>query len=300
MSPSRRKSSGESHRFGGDWTAEKLEIIARYLAEYTKVLKNQPFKTAYIDAFAGTGYVDQTDDQGSLLFPDLAASEPQRLIEGSAVRALKTEPSFDRYIFIERNEERCAQLESLRQKYPERAANILIQHGDANMQIRDLCRRDWKQHRAVLFLDPYGMQVEWPTIEAIASTRAIDLWILFPLGIGVSRLLTRSGDIPAEWRRRLDLLLGTTDWYDEFYRVEHQSNLFGEQERIVTKASTDVIGRYFNDRLKTVFAGVAPQPRVLANSRNCPLYLLCFAVGNPRGVGPALRIAGHLLGKDKL
>ena len=57
------------------------------------------------------------------------------------------------------------------------------------------------------FSNPYGMQVEWTTIEAIAATKAIDLWILFPLGIGVNRLLTKSGDIPESWRKRLELLL---------------------------------------------------------------------------------------------
>ena len=33
-----------------------------------------------------------------------------------------------------------------------------------------------------LFLDPYGMQVEWATIESIAHTQAIDLWLLFSAG----------------------------------------------------------------------------------------------------------------------
>jgi three-Cys-motif partner protein len=77
------------------------------------------------------------------------------------------------------------------------------------------------------------VQVEWQTIEAVARAQAIDLWILFPLGVGVNRLLTRSGDIPESWRRRLDLLLGTTDWYDEFYKVERTQTLFGETERLV-------------------------------------------------------------------
>jgi len=31
------------------------------------------------------------------------------------------------------------------------------------------------------------MQVDWTTLEAVASTQAIDIWILFPLGIGVNR-----------------------------------------------------------------------------------------------------------------
>jgi three-Cys-motif partner protein len=120
--------------------------------------------------------------------------------------------------------------------------------------------------------------------------------LLFPLGIGVNRLLTRSGDIPLAWRRRLDVLLGTTDWYEEFYKVETAPTLFGDEER-VKKATVETIGRYFNERLKSVFADVAQEPKVLTNSTNCPLYLLCFAVGNPKGAPIALRIANHLLTK---
>lgn len=153
----------------------------------------------------------------------------------------------------------------------------------------------WKSRRAVLFLDPYGMQVEWKTIEAIASTKAIDLWLLFPLGIGVNRLLTKSGDIPDSWRQRLDLLLGTPDWYDEFYKVETSVDLFGNALEKPIKEKMETIGRYFNNRLKEVFAGVVEEPGVLRNSANNPLYLLCFAVGNERGKNIALRIAEHLL-----
>ena len=149
----------------------------------------------------------------------------------------------------------------------------------------------------MLFLDPYGMQVDWTTVEAIARTKAIDLWVLFPLGIGVNRLLTKSGDIPDSWRRRLNLLLGTEEWYEELYRFESTPTLFGGEVERVVKASTETIGRYFNNRLKSIFAAVAEEPKVLRNSANSPLYLLCFAAGNPRGAPIALRIANHLLKK---
>ena len=229
--------------------------------------------------------------------PDLAEAEPQALLDGSARLALKTAPRFDRYVFIERSPERCAQLELLKQEFPDLAKDIQIRRGDANSEIRELCSKDWSSHRAVLFLDPYGMQVDWTTVEAIARTKAIDLWLLFPLGIGVNRLLTKSGDIPDSWRRRLNLLLGTEEWYEEFYRSESTPMLFGGAAERVVKASTETIGRYFNNRLKSIFAAVADEPKVLRNSANSPLYLLCFAAGNPRGAPIALRIANHLLKK---
>jgi len=57
----------------------------------------------------------------------------------------------------------------------------------------------------------------------------------------------------------------------------------------------EVMARYFNRRLREVFAGVVDEPGVLWNSSNNPLYLLCFAVSNERGKDTALRIANHLL-----
>jgi len=307
MTPRTIKSSGKGHRFGGDWTTRKLEVLAGYLQSYTTALKDKPtpanpFRKAFIDAFAGTGYRDiRRDDKmactQSLLFPDLAEKEPQELLDGSARLALQTDPAFDRYVFIERSPARCTQLEGLKTEFPDQADRIDIYQGDANERIQALCDkiRDWSSHRAVLFLDPYGMQVEWRTIEAIASTKAIDLWLLFPLGIGVNRLLTKSGDIPDSWRQRLDLLLGTNDWYDQCYHIETSVDLFGSALEKPIKEKMETIGRYFNNRLKEVFAGVAEEPGVLRNSANSPLYLLCFAVGNERGKNIALRIAEHLL-----
>lgn len=295
----------QSHRFGGEWTERKLEVLGGYLQSYTTALKNQPtaaspFRKGFIDAFAGTGYRSARREDGDrgqepLAFPDLADDEPQELLDGSAKIALRVEPPFDTYIFIERDPARCKELERLKDEFPERAESIQITRGEANEEIRNLCDKRWTSHRAVLFLDPYGMQVEWATIEAIAHTQAIDLWVLFPLGIGVNRLLTKSGDIPPSWRRRLDLLLGTEDWYDEFYEVQSSPTLFGDDQERVIKASSQAIGRYFNDRLNSVFPGVADKPGVLRNSVNSPLYLLCFAAANERGAPTALKIATHLL-----
>lgn len=290
----------KEHLFGGEWTTRKLEVLAKYLQGYTTALKNTPFHKLYIDAFAGTGYRDVRRDNDedvpqNTLFPDMAGPEPQSFLDGSARLALQTAPRFDQYVFIERSPERCVHLERLKSEFPALNNLVDIQQGNANIKIQELCAKDWRSTRAVLFLDPYGMQVEWKTIEAIAQTKAIDLWLLFPLGIGVNRLLPKSGDVPHSWRHRLNLLLGTTNWYDEFYTVETTPTLFGDDRERVVKATMETIGRYFTNRLKSIFAGVAEEPGVLRNSANNPLYLLCFAVGNERGKDIALRIAQHLL-----
>lgn len=286
--------SGGMHSFGGDWTQEKLRVLAGYLQSYTTALQGQPFELAYIDAFAGTGHRTADPVGAGPLFPDLEESA-KAWLDGSARLALKNIPPFHRYIFIERSPARCQALEGLKEDFPTLAPMIQVHAEEANAKIRELCAGDWRGRRAVLFLDPYGMQVEWETLERIAETRAVDMWLLFPLGIGVNRLAKKSGDIPPEWRARLTALLGKEDWYKAFYKQASAPTLFGDEESWVVKASTDVIGRYFVERLKLVFSGVAEHPLVLRNSKNSPLYLLCFAAGNPKGATVALRIANHLL-----
>jgi three-Cys-motif partner protein len=307
MAKTRSTSAGSTHRFGGDWTDAKLNVLAKYLKSYTTALAGkptaaEPFRKAYIDAFAGTGTRTAREPESSgatetLLFPDLAEAAPQKLLDGSAKLALQVEPRFDKYIFIERSPERCHQLEGLKADFPALKDDINVRIGEANEVIQTLCAEPstrWKSRRAVLFLDPYGMQVEWKTIEAVAATKAIDLWLLVPLGMGMNRLAPKSGKLPESWRQRMNAFLGTADWYDEFYKVETKPTLFGDHQ-VQVKASMDVMARYFNDRLKQVFAGVAETPGVLRNSSRNPLYMFCFAVGNEGGKDIALRIANHLL-----
>ncbi len=293
-------------QFGGDWTAEKLERVRKYLIAYATIMnaqreKKRGFRFAYIDAFAGTGYTTpkQKRDDFAPFFEGARSSDAQRFIDGSARIALKVEPRFDRYIFIEHNAVRFAELSKLKKEFVELQDRIQLVNADANTYLGDLClNRNWKNHRAVLFLDPFGMQATWNTIAAIAKTEAIDLWLLFPLGTGANRLLKRDGKIPASWRARLDATFGASDWYDAFYQKVEYNELFSGQPTVETykQANFETISAYFLKRLESVFPHVAKRPLPLFNSANCPLYLLCFAAGNPGSGGKTgLKIAQDIL-----
>ncbi len=287
----------ETHQFGGPWTVEKLDALGAYLVGYTQALKNQVFRRLYIDAFAGTGdrAVKREEAQSLLEIPELDA-----MTKGSARVALEVEPPFHRYIFIERRHRRSSALQHLKGEFPDR--NIEILNEDANTAVQRICREtDWWSHRAVLFLDPYGMQVSWETVEAAARTKAIDVWMLYPSGIGLNRLLTRSGDIPPEWQETLDRSLGTPNWREAFYRVVGATtDLFGHSSiDRVKQAGTRKFEAFLLDRLRTVFAGVAPETLPLKNSRGQVMYLLCFACANPRGTALAVRIAKSVIGKRR-
>jgi three-Cys-motif partner protein len=286
-------------KFGGDWTAEKLSRVRKYLSAYTTALKKTPFTLVYIDAFAGTGYrnIESVDNQQELMFPDQVGEDAEAFHIGSARIALETEPRFAEYYFIEQDAQKCAELEKLKDEFPDKAKDIHIINEDANAALMRVCDTSWKRRnlRAVLFLDPFGMNVSWQTIEAIAKTEAIDMWYLFPLGVGVNRLLTKDGIIPDAWQRKLDNIFGCSDWKSIFYRTEIIQSLFGDEEKTTKTGDFQQIADYLVKRLESIFAGVVQKPLPLYNSRKNPLYLLCFACGNKKGAPIALRIAGHIL-----
>ncbi len=286
-------------QFGGDWTTEKLGKLREYLSAYTKILSKQPFSFAYIDAFAGTGYreLKEPGSRTHLLFPELAEPEPQKFLQGSARIALECDLAFHKCIFIEKDAQKLAELQiNLHKEFPEKEKHIIFSQGDANTVIQDLCEKDWRRHRAVLFLDPFGMQVAWSTIEAVAKTRAIDLWILFPLGVAVNRMLTKNGQIVETWKLKLDEIFGSGEWYDEFYRKTPQSSLFGEETQLQKAADFSTITDYYVNRLRSIFPHVAEKPLPLYNSKRVPLYVLFFAAGNPKGGKTAVKIAQHIMG----
>ncbi len=293
--------------WGGDWTERKLGILKGYLEAYLIALKNQPFRLGYIDAFAGAGYRIPRDPTPDLLAFADAPVDAYRA--GSAQIALSLDPGFDAYVFIEQSAKKATELRALAAGHPDR--QVRIEHGEANERIQELCARDWRSRRAVVFLDPFGMQVEWATLAALAGTGAVDVWILAPVAIAINRLLARDlASVPAGWRRRLDLFFGTDEWQTRLYetaadraaRVGLTADLFGSVP--LDGAPTKTVGledisEYFRERLRTIFPHVAPQHRVLAHPNGQPLYALFFAAANPnpKAGAASLRIAGHLMSR---
>jgi three-Cys-motif partner protein len=185
----------------GPWAKEKLDALGQYLGFYTTVLKNQRRwlrGTIFVDAFAGPGLArvrtkgkeaERPHLFGREFKPDTAEIE---FLKGSPRVALDIANPFSTYIFIDRDPSRIAELTALKAEYS-KTHMISIREGDANTVLRERISSniDWKHHRAVVFLDPFGMQVPWSTTELLARTKAVEVIINFPLGMAIQRLLTR-------------------------------------------------------------------------------------------------------------
>ena len=275
-----------NNEFGGEWTKEKLNILWHYLNSYTTVLKNREFHLIYIDAFAGTGeIIIQSKDQ-------------EEFIEGSSKIAIDIDnKSFDEYIFVELAPERCKRLEDLKKDYPNK--EIEIKNEDANYFLQNF-QKDWTYTRGVLFLDPFATEVEWATIEKIASFKALDTWILFPTS-AIARMLPRNktpNDLSPSLSKSLTRIYGDESWR-KLYKPTSQTSLFNfDKEKEVREGHSREFIEIYKKKLKELFRDrFLQQSRDLTNSKGGPLFEFMFCAGNPRGVPIAKKIAKHIIEK---
>jgi three-Cys-motif partner protein len=278
------------HAFGGAWTELKLDAVHYYLKFYTLVLKDKPsptnpFELWYIDAFAGSGSRQEVRATGGL-FDGLLPGQETVDLAGSVLRALEVDPPFKRLVFIEGHRGRFRSLEAIAATHPER--NIQPLRGDANARLRHIFDMPpWStqnegrgSHRAVVFLDPYGMSVEWETLKLLADTKAVDVWYLFPTGAVNRQLAGKLARVDEHKQKKLDAIFGTAEWRDIMYRQEQEFGLFGGMEFVGNKQATiHHIEQYAQKRLKTIFRYVS-KPLPLFKDRDAKIFSL-FCLANP-------------------
>ena len=145
------------NQFGGNWTEAKMEIVVNYAKAYLTIMNQQSWvKTLYFDGFAGSGLI--------------GAKESEEAIKGTALRILDIrEPRpFNIYYFVEKNEKNKLLLESRIDKNYF-GKNIHVVQADCNTKLLDMANflRANKKFRALAFVDPYGMAVNWSSIQAL-------------------------------------------------------------------------------------------------------------------------------------
>jgi three-Cys-motif partner protein len=279
----------DEHSFGGWWTNIKLEALEKYLVAFNTVLSKQSFTRIYIDGFAGTGRCDIT------------VNGAKTSIDGSARRALGINPAFHKFCFIELDAKKMSALKFLQVEHPEKPIDII--QDDANAALKAICKNhNWRNTRAVLFLDPYGLHVEWSTLKAIADTKAIDLWYLFPYS-GLYRQTAKNANaLDVDKENSITRILGTDEWRQEFYKPQRQADIWDFDGGDQREANHQQILEYVSKRLKQLFPSVTA-PKILyqrgdsRNPRGAPLFALYFAVSNPSDKANAIAtgIANHIL-----
>lgn len=277
--------ANNKNRFGGYWTEEKIEIFIKYVKAYLEIMKSRNFQLTYFDGFAGSGYIEQKGKSS---------------IEGVAIKVLGiSEPrEFDIYYLVELNKRRCSSLQKrVKDLFPKKESKTYVIQVDCNEKIVRLANylKQDASRRALIFLDPKGMQVDLPILECLKGL-GVDLWILVPTGLGVNRLLTKSGNISQKFMKKLSSFLGMTDSEikNYFYKVETEITLFGEETKLTKDEQVnDRAIELIREKIGNIFKFVS-KPFPMKNTRNSLMFHFVYASNNKAG----LKIANDIIGKQ--
>lgn len=255
----------------GPWSEYKLELLGKYLPAYMRIMSRQRAwcrgGVHFVDGFAGTG---QPRARGE-----------DRVVKGSPRIALDLPDPFDSYTFIDVEPWRASSLRDLGLDYPDR--KITVVEDDCNAAIvREITpnvRRD-KLARGFVLLDPFGTQLRWETIEAIAETGALEVMLNFPV-MALQRAALPSGiaTLRDDQVRRMSDLWGSDEWREKCYRrVQSPAGEVDVKRPVASK----YLAQLFAERLRTVF-GHVNEPLEFRNSRGGVIYFMIFAGHNANG-----------------
>jgi three-Cys-motif partner protein len=172
---------------------------------------------------------------------------------------------------------------------------LVFREGDANDNIQKMANalKQDKKLKALVLLDPFGMQINWESIELLRGT-ASDVWILIPSGVIINRLLDKKGELTNI--NKLCSFFGMTEEEirKEFYTENITPTLFGEQTKIQkVQAPIKKITDLYIKRLQGIWKYVTPEPLIMKNSMNVEIFHFAFASNNQAG----LKIAKDIIGK---
>ena len=91
------------------------------------------------------------------------------------------------------------------------------------------------------------------------------------------------------------LVAGDDESWRDLYSINPQRSLFGDAEQQRQEGIDRLIETY-KSKLDQLFGNrFLKRSRTLKNSKNSALFEFLFCVGNPKGIGPAMGIAEHIL-----
>ena len=246
----------------GKWTALKLEYLDYYLQAYVIATK-QSREKHYIDAFSGCG--------------ECTLSDTGHPLEGSPWRALNALPPFTYYHFVEIDERLASHLE---RRIAERGIqNARVYRGDCNEVIPEkILPKIPKDVPSFSFLDPRGLQLNWTTIERLASHRErmkMELLILYPYDMAIARLFKLAMKNESH-HATLTRFYGSEKWLAEFKESLRLKETIDQQRERFVKF-------YTNNLSKLGYRNVQPYgPLYSAGQR--PVYHVIFASDHDVGI----------------
>jgi three-Cys-motif partner protein len=188
-------------------------------------------------------------------------------------------PPFDGFYFIDMDASRTAHLKTLCKD----RNNVVILTGDANIKLTKevLSKIHFRRfNRALCLLDPYGLHLDWKVMLMAGQSRAVDMFLNFPVMDMNRNAIWRNPDgVPRGGVERMNRFWGDDSWKKVAYVESRQGNLFSTPDLV--KQDNDAIVMAFRERLKSIAGfNYVPDPLPMKNSNNAIVYYLFLASQN--------------------
>ncbi|MGC8770003.1 MAG: three-Cys-motif partner protein TcmP [Brevinematia bacterium] len=296
--------SNSKQGWGGSWTDQKLDAFEAYVSSYLTIMhatrkkyEGWPREIIYFDGFAGSGSKNLSSENNTLnTLSDLLSEfgitiNEQNLYKGSCERVVRMERKFDKYYFVDTEQKALEQLKNKLQSENIDINNCNFICGDVNQKIEKFIEAWNNQKTALILLDPFGMQVNWNTIEKMKDKR-IDLWILVPSGVIINRLLDNKGELKHIELLERHLGMSKDEIKNYFYEEKTEQTLFGENNITEKKKNTiHKLAEKYVEKMKSIFKYVTEKPLELKNSKNVTIFHFVFASNNKA----AYKIASQII-----
>lgn len=251
-------------RESGEWAAQKLDYLYRYLDIFTTSMHKKELKGIhYIDLFSGPGKC-KNRDTGQIYL-------------GSPLLALTVRFPFSQYFFVDSDEIMIDTLKT-RCDTSGMASKIKYIMGDSNQVVTKIVSEinaidqqfiSGKSHSLNLaFLDPEGFELEWSTVALLGNMKRMDLIINYPQG-GLNRDMPNEIDKPSP--SKIDGYFGGMEWRQIYENFRKKETLHLHRELIdLYKGKLESLG-YIEVKENE------NEPLMRNTKRNAPLYRLIFA-----------------------
>jgi len=258
----------------GFWTQSKLQILEDYLGAFLTACSGRAKGAVYLDAFAGEGagrdrLTDSEFDGSARIAAAATASN------GSGF-------CFNHLRFVELKTTRADEIrKEFHAAFPDRDIDVVP--GDCNEQIPRLLAEmpeDLTWYPTFAFLDPFGIELHWDTINALAAhkrtrTYKVELFMLFasPAIMRIAGLTEAKAVFDAD--ERLTRLFGCDDWRP-IVDARRSHRIGGDQAR---EAFVNVMRWRLAHDLRYQRTHVLE----FKNSGGTPIYHMVFATDNGAG-----------------
>lgn len=259
----------------GEWTAEKLDYLERYVGMFTAAMRGRPWRALnYIDLFSGPG--------------KCRISGSGKVLPGSPLIALGTRYPFSHCYYgdIDPSNIRALQQRLSGLQGADSRTTCIV--GDANRIVHDVVQsvlmddqaRSPGQWRSLnlAFLDPEAFELCWDTVVALSQIRC-DLIIYYPQS-ALHRNLRQF--VESDRNTVADTFFGGPEWRE----VVRKAWLAGPPSVAVHRQLMDL----YKDKLSALGYGevlrddeTGDQPLIRNAANNAPLYRLLFASKSPLG-----------------